>query len=147
MIHTGATRRVAITGVGMVTPIGLDVDSTWDALLRGVSGAGPITLFDASDQAVRFACEVKDFDPLRYLDRKGERRADRFLQFAIAAGSQAMEQAGFGDGLAHLPPDRTGVVVGVAVGGSPCWRHSTGSSCRRGRDSSPPFSYRCSSRT
>ena len=119
MIHTGATRRVAITGVGMVTPIGLDVDSTWDALLRGVSGAAPITLFDASDQAVRFACEVKDFDPLRYLDRKGARRADRFLQFAIAAGSQAMEQAGFGDGLAHLPPDRTGVVVGVAVGGLP----------------------------
>ncbi len=119
MIRTDATRRVVITGVGMVTPIGLDVDSTWDALLRGVSGAGPITLFDASGQAVRFACEVKGFDPLRYLDRKGARRADRFLQLAIAAGSQAMEQAGFGDGLAHLPPNRTGVVVGVAVGGLP----------------------------
>ncbi|MCY3599124.1 MAG: beta-ketoacyl-ACP synthase II [Gemmatimonadetes bacterium] len=119
MIHTDPPRRVVITGVGMVTPIGLDVDSTWDALLRGVSGAGPITLFDPSGQAVRFACEVKGFDPLQYLDRKGARRADRFLQLAIAAGSQAMEQAGFGDGLAHLPPDRTGVVVGVAVGGLP----------------------------
>ena len=119
MIHTDTKRRVAITGVGMVTPIGLDPDSTWDALLRGRSGAGPITQFDASDQAVRFACEVKDFDPLQYLDKKGARRADRFLQFAIAAATQAMEQAGFGDGLAHLPPDRTGVVVGVAVGGLP----------------------------
>ena len=119
MIHTDPPRRVVITGVGMVTPIGLDVDSTWDALLHGVSGAGPITLFDASGQAVRFACEVKGFNPLEYLDRKGARRADRFLQLAIAAGSQAMEQAGFGDGLAHLPPDRTGVVVGVAVGGLP----------------------------
>ena len=103
----------------MVTPIGLDVDSTWDALLRGVSGAGPITQFDASGQAVRFACEVEGFDPLQYLDKKGARRADRFLQFAIGAAAQAMEQAGFGDGLAHLPPDRTGVVVGVAVGGLP----------------------------
>ena len=114
-----AKRRVAITGVGLVTSIGLDTDATWDGLLRGESGAGPITLFDPSDQPVRFACEVKGFDPLQYLDRKGARRADRFLQFAIAAGSQAMEQAGFGDGLAHLPPDRTGVVVGVAVGGLP----------------------------
>ena len=119
MIHTEAKRRVAITGVGMVTPIGLDTDTTWDALLHGRSGAGPITQFDASDQAVRFACEVKGFDPLQYLDRKGARRADRFLQFAIGAATQAMEQAGFGDGLAHLPPDRTGVVVGVAVGGLP----------------------------
>lgn len=119
MIHTDATRRVAITGVGMVTPIGLDAEATWDALLHGRSGAGPITQFDASGQAVRFACEVKDFDPLRYMDRKGARRADRFLQFAIAAGSEAMEQAGFGNGLADLPPDRTGVVVGVAVGGLP----------------------------
>ena len=108
-----------VTGVGMVTPIGLDVDATWEALLRGVSGAGPITLFDASDQAVRFACEVKGFDPLRYLDRKGARRADRFLQFAIGAAAQAMEQAGFGTGLSHLPPDRTGVIVGVGIGGLP----------------------------
>ncbi len=114
-----AKRRVAITGVGMVTSIGLDTDATWGALLRGESGAGPITLFDPAGQAVRFACEVKGFDPLQYLDRKGARRADRFLQFAIAAGAQAMEHAGFGNGLAHLPPDRTGVVVGVAVGGLP----------------------------
>ncbi|MYE34037.1 MAG: beta-ketoacyl-ACP synthase II [Gemmatimonadales bacterium] len=103
----------------MVTSVGLDADDTWAALLRGESGAGPITQFDPSGQPVRFACEVKGFDPLQYLDRKGARRADRFLQLAIAAATQAMEQAGFGDGLAHLPPDRTGVVVGVAVGGLP----------------------------
>ena len=82
-------RRVAITGIGLVTPIGLDPDSTWNALLRGVSGAGPITLFDASDQSVRFACEVKDFDPARHMDPKDARRADRFLHLAMAAADEA----------------------------------------------------------
>ena len=112
-------RRVAITGIGLVTPIGLDPDSTWDALLRGVSGAGPITQFDASDQSVRFACEVKDFDPAQYMDRKDARRADRFLHFAMAAAEQAVAEAGFADGFGELPPDRVGVLIGVGIGGLP----------------------------
>jgi len=112
-------RRVAITGIGLVTPIGLDPDSTWDALLRGVSGAGPITQFDASDQSVRFACEVKDFDPADYMDRKDARRADRFLHFAMAAAEQAVTEAGFADGFGELPPDRVGVLIGVGIGGLP----------------------------
>ncbi len=112
-------RRVVITGVGMITPLGLDPGATWDALLRGVSGAGAITLFDASDQSVRFACEVKDFDPGRYMDRKDARRADRFLQFAMAAADQAMTQAGFADGFGDLPRDRAGVLIGVGIGGLP----------------------------
>ena len=112
-------RRVVITGVGMITPLGLDPGATWDALLRGVSGAGPITLFDASDQSVRFACEVKGFDPGRYMDRKDARRADRFLQFAMAAADQAMTQAGFADGFGDLPSDRAGVLIGVGIGGLP----------------------------
>ena len=112
-------RRVAITGVGMVTAVGLDADATWDALLGGVSGAGPITLFDASDQSVRFACEVDDFDPSQYMGRKDARRAGRFLQFAIATAEQAMAQAGFADGFADLPPDRAGVIIGVGIGGLP----------------------------
>ena len=112
-------RRVAITGIGLVTPIGLDPDSTWDALLRGVSGAGPITQFDASDQSVRFACEVKDFDPAKYMDRKDARRADRFLHFAMAAAEQAVTEAGFAEGFGELPPDRVGVLIGVGIGGLP----------------------------
>lgn len=112
-------RRVAITGIGLVTPIGLDPDSTWDALLGGVSGAGPITQFDASDQSVRFACEVKDFDPSKYMDRKDARRADRFLHFAMAAAEQAVTEAGFAEGFGELPPDRVGVLIGVGIGGLP----------------------------
>ncbi len=110
-------RRVVITGLGLVTPVGNSVASSWDALVGGVSGAGPITLFDASDQSVRFACEVKGFDPERHMDRKDARRADRFLHFAMAAGAQAMEQAGYADGVPGLPPERVGVLVGVGLGG------------------------------
>ncbi len=110
-------RRVAISGVGLVTAIGLDPGSTWDALLGGVSGAGPITLFDAADQSVRFACEVKDFDAGQHMDAKDARRADRFLQFAMATAGQAMEQAGLADGLGDTAPERVGVVVGVGMGG------------------------------
>ena len=112
-------RRVAITGVGLVTPIGLDPDSTWDALLRGESGAGPITQFDTTDHSVRFACEVKDFDPAKYMDRKDARRADRFLHFAMAAADQAVIEAGFAEGFGELPPDRVGVLIGVGIGGLP----------------------------
>ena len=86
-------RRVVITGVGLVTPVGLDPESTWKALVAGESGAAPITLFDASEHDVRFACEVKDFEPERYMERKEARRADRFLQLAMASAGQAMESA------------------------------------------------------
>lgn len=112
-------RRVAITGVGLVTPIGLDPDSTWDALLRGESGAGPITQFDTTDHSVRFACEVKDFDPAKFMDPKDARRADRFLHFAMAAAEQAVTEAGFAEGFGELPADRVGVLIGVGIGGLP----------------------------
>ncbi len=112
-------RRVAITGIGLVTPIGLDVGVTWEALLGGVSGAGPITQFDASDQSVRFACEVKDFDPTRHMDPKDARRADRFLHLAMAAADEAVTEAGFADGFGELSPDRVGVLIGVGIGGLP----------------------------
>lgn len=112
-------RRVAVTGIGLVTPIGLDVGATWEALLGGVSGAGPITQFDASDQSVRFACEVKDFDPARHMDPKDARRADRFLHLAMAAADEAVTEAGFADGFGELSPDRVGVLIGVGIGGLP----------------------------
>ena len=112
-------RRVVITGVGLVTPVGLDPESTWTALVAGESGAGPITQFDASDHDVRFACEVKDFDPEAHMDRKEARRADRFLQLAMATAGQAVDQAGFADGWNGTDPGRVGVIIGSGIGGLP----------------------------
>jgi 3-oxoacyl-[acyl-carrier-protein] synthase II len=109
-------RRVVVTGLGAITPVGNDVASTWCALLDGKSGAGPITKFDSSGFAVRFACEVKDFDPLLYMDRKEAKRADLFTQYAVGAAVQAMRDAGLEDGTAY-DPDRTGVIVGSGIGG------------------------------
>jgi len=110
-------RRVVVTGMGLITPVGLNVEETWAALLAGRSGAGPVTLFDASDQHVRFACEVKGFDPEQYMDRKEARRADRFLQFAVATADQAVRQAGLEDMSPETPNDRVGVIVGSGIGG------------------------------
>jgi len=109
--------RVVVTGLGLVTPVGLDVEQTWSALLAGVSGAGPITQFDASEHTVRFACEVKDFDPEKYMDRKEARRADRFLQFAMATAVQAAEQADLEGIMRSTAPERVGVIVGSGIGG------------------------------
>ncbi len=109
--------RVVVTGLGLVTPVGLDVEETWSALLAGASGAGPISQFDASGHPVRFACEVKDFDPERYMDRKEARRSDRFLQFAMATAVQAAEQANLEEIMRSTSPERVGVIVGSGIGG------------------------------
>lgn len=109
-------RRVVVTGLGMVTPVGNDVATTWRALLAGRSGAAPITKFDASRFSVRFACEVKGFDPLLYMDRKEAKRSDLFTQYAVASSAQAMRDAGFGDATGY-DPDRTGVIVASGIGG------------------------------
>jgi 3-oxoacyl-[acyl-carrier-protein] synthase II len=111
------TRRVVITGTGLLTAIGLDVQENWTALLGGVSGAGPITQFDASQFDVRFACEVKGFDPSQYVERKEVKRTDRFAQFAIAASTQAMREAGLEESLGDVDPERFGVIVGSGIGG------------------------------
>ncbi|MBK8249277.1 MAG: beta-ketoacyl-ACP synthase II [Gemmatimonadetes bacterium] len=108
-------RRVVITGLGAVTSVGLDVASTWRALLAGVSGGGPITKFDAARFPVRFACEVKGFDPLQYMERKEAKRSDAYTQYAVAASLQAMADAGFSQG--GFDPEMTGVIVGSGVGG------------------------------
>lgn len=110
--------RVVVTGLGLVTPIGNDVASTWSALLAGKSGAGLITAFDATDDFdVRFACEVKGFEPEEYMERKEVRRTDRFAQFAIAVAQQAMIQAGLHEGLGDVDRDRVGVIIGSGIGG------------------------------
>ena len=87
-------RRVVITGIGMLTPVGNDREATWSALLAGKSGAAPITQFDASTYATKFACEVKDWDPLTYLDKREVKHLDRFLQFGVSAAMVAMADAG-----------------------------------------------------
>ncbi len=108
------TVRVVITGMGAVTPIGNDVASTWKALLAGESGMGPITKFDASAHDVRFAAEVKNFDPLKYFDKKAARRADTFTQYAYAAAREALDQSGLD--IASMPDD-VGVLMGSGSGG------------------------------
>ncbi len=108
-------RRVVVTGLGLVSPLGLTLSETWDQLLAGSSGAGPIERFDPSALDVRFACEVKGFDPQAYMDRKEAKRADRYAQYAIAAASMAIADAGYGD--AFPDPDRAGVIIGSGIGG------------------------------
>jgi len=111
------TRRVVVTGLGLITPVGLDVEETWDALIAGCSGGAPITQFDASDQPVRFACEVKGFDPELYMERKEVRRADRFLQLSMGAAQQAVQMADIESAVQSIPPERFGVIVGSGIGG------------------------------
>ena len=109
-------RRVVVTGLGVVSPIGNDMATTWRNLLDGKSGAGPITHFDAAKFPVRFAAELKGFDPLRYMDRKEAKRADAYTQYAVAAAVQAMSDAGLTDGHG-TDPDRVGVIIGSGIGG------------------------------
>jgi 3-oxoacyl-[acyl-carrier-protein] synthase II len=129
--------RVVVTGLGMVTPLGTDVASTWAGLLAGRSGAAGITKFDASKLKVRFACEVKGFDPLLYLDRKEARRFDLFAQFAIAAAHQAITQAGL-EG--KFPaPGRTGVIIGSGIGGMATYEENCAIYLTKGPDRVSPF--------
>ena len=88
-------RRVVITGMGLVSPLGNDVDTSWSRLLAGESGAAEITAFDHTDYNVHFACELKDFDPTNWIDRKTARRMDRFAQMILAAAYQAQADSGF----------------------------------------------------
>jgi 3-oxoacyl-[acyl-carrier-protein] synthase II len=104
-----------VTGVGLVSPVGIGTEETWQALLSGRSGAGPITLFDASHHSTRFACEVKGFDPLRWIEKKDVKKVDRFIQFAIAASDLALEDAAYAVDAAEA--GRVGVFIGSGIGG------------------------------
>ena len=108
-------KRVVVTGIGAITPIGNTAAEFWSGLLNGVSGAGPITLFDASKFKTRFACEVKGFDPVAYLDRKEARKIDRFAQLAIVSSDEAIKHAGITKD--NVDPDRTGVIFSSGIGG------------------------------
>src|SRR5216117_777814 len=110
-------RRVAITGLGVLSPLGNAVHSTWEGLVTGRSGAGPITRFDPVQSPVKFACEVKGFDPAQYLDKKEIRRYDRFTQFAIGAGEQAVTDACLASNWDKVDLKRVGVIIGTGTGG------------------------------
>lgn len=108
-------KRVVVTGIGAITPLGNTADEYWNGLINGVSGAGMITLFDASKFRTKFACEVKGFDPTSFLDRKEARKIDRFTQFALYASDLAMADAGLNK--ENINPDRIGVVFASGIGG------------------------------
>lgn len=113
-------RRVVVTGMGAITPIGNTAESFWEGLLAGKSGGGKISLFDvdSAPYTTTFACEVKDFNPLDYIDRKAARRQDRFTQFAVIAADQAVQDAGIdAETLSTEDKDRTGVIFGSGIGG------------------------------
>src|SRR6185437_10038108 len=115
-----------------------DVAATWRALLEGKSGAGPITKFDPERFAVRFACEVKAFDPLQYMDRKEVKRSDLFTQYAVAAAVQAMHDAGLDNG-AHYDPDRLGVIIASGIGGLKTFEEQHDNFRERGPDKVSAF--------
>ncbi|HEX8445500.1 MAG TPA: beta-ketoacyl synthase N-terminal-like domain-containing protein, partial [Sphingomonas sp.] len=117
-------RRVVVTGLGLVTPLGAEVETVWANILAGKSGAGPITRFDASDQACRIACEVKPadheygFDPNKRVDHKVQRQVDPFIIYGIDAAGQALEDAGLTE-MSEAESYRAGLSIGSGIGGLP----------------------------
>jgi 3-oxoacyl-[acyl-carrier-protein] synthase II len=130
------TTRVAVTGIGMVTPLGNDTATSWAALTQGISGVGPITHFDASGHETRIAAEVKGFDPLLYMDRKEVRRNDRFTQFALAATKQALDDAKL-----DIAPvaEEVGIIIGSGIGGLVTMHEQFKLLFERGPDRISPF--------
>jgi 3-oxoacyl-[acyl-carrier-protein] synthase II len=136
MVANGA-RRVVVTGLGAVTPLGNDAQTTWSKLLAGQSGAGPITLFDASGFMVGFACEAKDFEPTDWIEHKQVRRIDRFAQLIVAAARQAEVDAGLEIAKER---ERVGASVATAMGGLKSLEECTDTLIERGPDRVNPFS-------
>jgi 3-oxoacyl-[acyl-carrier-protein] synthase II len=110
-------RRVVITGIGLVTPIGNDLESTWTSLLAGKSGAGPITQFDTTNFATKFGCEVKGWEPSKWFDKRELKHLDRFLQFGVAAAMMALEDSGIGTKVPAGQEERWGSYIGAGLGG------------------------------
>ena len=110
-------RRVVITGIGLITPVGNDLEATWSSLLAGKNGAGPITQFDVTNYATKFGCEVKNWEPSKYFDKREVKHIDRFLQFGVAAASMAMEDSGLGPKVPAGQEERWGCYIGSGLGG------------------------------
>ncbi len=132
-------RRVVITGTGLICAVGKDVPSSWASLLEGRSGIDTITSFDPSNLDVRFAGEVRDFDPGEYIDRKEVKRTDRYAQLAIAAAVQAMREAGLEDDRSAIDPETFGVIVGSGIGGIATFEEQHGRFVEKGPGRVSPF--------
>jgi 3-oxoacyl-[acyl-carrier-protein] synthase II len=129
-------RRVVITGVGMVSPLGNDPGSSWESLVAGESGAGPITHFDTSDYDVHFACELKEFDPTTWIEHKQARRMDRFSQLALSAARMAEADSGLD---IAASPERIGAAVATGIGGLYAFENCFQNLLERGPDRTSPF--------
>jgi len=130
-------RRVVVTGLGLVTPVGNSVEDSWRALVAGTSGAARITHFDPSNLDAQFACEVKGFDPLAWMDRKEAKRMDGFCHYAMAATQQAVQDAGLAGGFPD--PATTGVIIASGVGGIQTFEEQCGIFLTKGPGRVSPF--------
>jgi 3-oxoacyl-[acyl-carrier-protein] synthase II len=130
-------KRVVVTGLGCISPLGLNVEETWSALLAGKSGAGPITRFDAGQHKTKFAAEVKGFDPVALFGPREARKMDRFAQFAMASAMEAMAQAGLKIDTTNR--DRVGVIIGTGIGGIETMIDNYESLSERGPERVSPF--------
>src|SRR4051794_16992806 len=134
-----APRRVVVTGMGVLTAVGNSVPATWEALVAGRSGIAPIASFDASRLQARIAGELKDFDPSGVIDRKDQRRFDRYIQFGLVAAREAMDQAGLPGRMEGVDAERTGVLVGTGLGGVGTLVEGITMNATRGPDRVSPF--------
>ncbi len=130
-------RRVVVTGLGLVTPLGIGVQETWNALIEGRSGVGKITQFDASTYPVQIAAEVKNFDPSQYIEQKEIKKMDRFIHFAIAAAEMAMKDSGLK--ITTKNAERVGVIIGSGMGGLPMIEHYHRTLLEKGHRRISPF--------
>jgi len=130
-------RRVVVTGVGLVSPLGIGTEETWQGLVEGRSGAGPITRFDTTDFPVKIACEVKGFDPARWFEHKEIKKFDTFVHYAVAATEMALAQSGLQ--IVEDNADRVGVVIGSGIGGFPMIEHNHQALLERGPRRVSPF--------
>src|SRR5574344_731629 len=130
-------RRVVVTGMGAVTPLGLDVNSFWNSLIEGKSGISTIESIDTEKQTVKIAGEIKDFNPEDYIDPKEAKRMDRFTQFAIVAADEAIKDSGLDN--AGYDPYKVGVIVGSAAGGFKTFEKNHKAMIDRGPTKSSPF--------
>ena len=130
-------KRVVVTGLGALTPLGNDVETTWKNAVEGVSGAGPITHFDCSKFKTQFACEIKDFDPSQFFDRKQARTLDLYAMYALVAANQAIDDAKLDN--EDVDKNRIGVILAAGIGGLHTFEEEAGYYAVNGKEQGPKF--------